>query len=49
MATATDPLNEKLETISIKPTKSNIAVKLVALAWTPQWRDAKGTVTPAWV
>jgi len=49
MAAATDPLNEKLETISIKPTKSNIAVKLVALAWTPQWRDAKGTVTPAWV
>jgi hypothetical protein len=49
MAAATDPLNEKLETISIKPTKSNIAVKLVALAWTPQWRDAKGIVTPAWV
>ncbi|MDO9118974.1 MAG: ATP-binding protein [Nitrospira sp.] len=47
-AAATDPLNEKLETISIKPTKSNIAVKLVALAWTPQWRDAKGMTTPAW-
>ncbi|HEX7765590.1 MAG TPA: ATP-binding protein, partial [Nitrospira sp.] len=49
LAAATDPLNEKLETISIKPTKSNIAVKLVALAWTPQWRDQKGTVIPAWV
>lgn len=49
LAAATDPLNEKLETISIKPTKSNIAVKLVALAWTPQWRDTKGAVTPAWV
>ncbi|MDQ1291635.1 MAG: hypothetical protein QG615_1444, partial [Nitrospirota bacterium] len=48
-AAATDPLSEKLETISIKPTKSNLAVKLVALAWTPQWRDAKGTVKPAWV
>jgi hypothetical protein len=46
---ATDPLNEKLETISIKPTKSNIAVKLVALAWTPHWRDAQGTLTAAWV
>jgi len=44
LAAATDPLNEKLETISIKPTKSNIAVKLVALAWTPQWRDTKGAV-----
>ncbi|MEQ1795592.1 MAG: ATP-binding protein [Nitrospira sp.] len=48
LAAATDPLNEKLETLSIKPTKSNIAVKLVALAWTPQWRDAKGALTPAW-
>jgi hypothetical protein len=49
LATAIDPLNEKLETISLKPTKANIAVKLVALAWTPHWRDAKGTSTPAWV
>lgn len=48
LATATDPLNEKLETVSLKPTKSNIAVKLVALAWTPHWRDSKGTLTPAW-
>jgi hypothetical protein len=49
LAAATDPLNEKLETISIKPTKANIAVKLVALAWTPHWRDAQGTLTAAWV
>jgi len=48
LAAATDPLNEKLETISIKPTKSNIAVKLVTLAWTPHWRDAEGRLTPAW-
>ncbi|MFO0706848.1 MAG: ATP-binding protein [Nitrospira sp.] len=48
LAAATDPLNEKLETLSIKPTKANIAVKLVALAWTPHWRDAKGVTTPAW-
>ncbi|OQW50704.1 MAG: ATP-binding protein [Nitrospira sp. HN-bin3] len=48
LAAATDPLNEKLETISIKPTKANIAVKLVALAWTPYWRDAKGTLTACW-
>ena len=49
LAAATDPLNEKLETISIKPTKANIAVKLVALAWAPHWRDTKGTLTAAWV
>ncbi len=48
LAVATDPLNETLETISIKPTKSNIAVKLVTLAWTPYWRDSKGVTTPAW-
>ena len=28
----TDPLNENFETISIKPTKANIAIKLVTLA-----------------
>ena len=43
-----DPLTEKLETVSLKPTKSNIAVKLVALAWVPQWQDAGGQCTPAW-
>jgi len=48
LAASTDPLNEKLETISIKPTKANIAVKLVALAWTPHWRDARGALTSAW-
>jgi hypothetical protein len=48
LATATDPLNEKLETISLKPTKANIAVRLVALAWTPHWQDGKGELTPAW-
>ncbi len=48
LASATDPLNEKLDTISIKLTKSNIAVKLVALAWTPHWRDSNGQLTAAW-
>jgi hypothetical protein len=48
LAAATDPLNEKLETISLKPTKANIAVKLVALAWTPHWQDGKGALTQSW-
>ncbi|HMS85775.1 MAG TPA: ATP-binding protein [Nitrospira sp.] len=48
LAAATDPLNEKLETIALKPTKANIVVKLVALAWTPHWRDAKGVLSSAW-
>ena len=45
LAAAIDPLNEKLEMISLK---ANIAVKLVALAWTPHWQDAKCVLTPAW-
>jgi hypothetical protein len=49
LAATMDPLSEKLETVSIKPTKANIAVKLVALAWTPHWRDEKGILTAAWV
>jgi hypothetical protein len=48
LVAATDPLNEKLETVSLKPTKANIAVKLVALAWTPHWQDAGGRLTSAW-
>ena len=48
LAATTDPLNEKLETVSLKPTKANIAVKLVALAWTPHWQDAGGRLTSAW-
>jgi hypothetical protein len=48
LAAATDPLAEKLDPISIKPTKANIAVKLVALAWTPHWRDKEGLLTAAW-
>jgi hypothetical protein len=49
LAAATDPLNEKLDTISLKPAKANRAVKLVALAWTPHWRDRAGVLTPAWL
>jgi hypothetical protein len=48
LAAATDPLSEKLETVSLKPTKANIAVKLVTLAWTPHWQDGKRGLTPAW-
>ncbi len=47
-AVATDPLYEKFETVSLKPTKANITVKLVALAWTPHWRDEKGVLTQSW-
>ena len=48
LTAAIDPLNEKLETVSLKPSKANITVKLVALAWTPHWRDNRGALTQAW-
>jgi hypothetical protein len=48
LAAATDPLNERLESIAIRPTKTNIAIQLVALAWTPCWRDSGGATVPAW-
>jgi hypothetical protein len=38
-----DPQTEQLEKVSLKPTKANIAVKLVTLAWAPYWDDK-----PAW-
>ena len=39
---------EPLETVSVRPTKQNISVKLVALAWAPTWQAADGNHTPAW-
>ena len=43
-----DPQTEELEKVNLKPTKSNISVKLLSLVWAPQWRDAEGQVTSAW-
>jgi hypothetical protein len=45
---ATDPLTERLDIARIKPVKSNIAVKLVGLAWTPYWRHDDGRLQPGW-
>jgi hypothetical protein len=42
-----DPQTEQLEKVSLKPTKANIAVKLVTLAWAPYWHEG-GEVKPAW-
>jgi len=41
-------LADSLETITVKPTKQNISVKRVALAWAPWWRTATGERIPAW-
>ena len=44
-----DPQTEQLETVSLKPTKANISVKLLTLAWAPYWHDSQGQVKPAFV
>jgi len=43
-----DPQTEVLETLSIKPKKTDIIVQLVALVWTPYWQDPQGKLNPAW-
>jgi hypothetical protein len=39
---------EPLETLRVRPSKQNVTVKLVALAWAPAWQDTAGRLTPAW-
>ncbi len=46
--TSSDPQTEELEKVSLKPTKANIAVKLLTLAWAPYWQDSQGQITSAW-
>jgi hypothetical protein len=41
-----DPASESFETIELRPNKTNISVKIVALAWTPHTRDGSGRLTP---
>jgi hypothetical protein len=43
-----DALTEPLETLSVRPSKQNVTVKLVALAWVPWWQDGTGQSMPAW-
>ena len=44
----TDPVSETLETIALKPGKSEILVQKVTLAWAPYWQDSLGGTSPAW-
>jgi hypothetical protein len=42
-----DPVTERLETVSLRPKKTDITVKRVALAWAPYWQTPSGEA-PAW-
>lgn len=48
LAEKVDPLTETLETIAVKPRKTDINLQLTALAWAPYWQDEGGNITPAW-
>jgi hypothetical protein len=48
LADKVDPLTETLETISVKPKKTDIIIHLVSLVWAPYWQDEQGNTTPAW-
>jgi hypothetical protein len=39
---------ERLETVALRPKKTDVRVRLCALAWMPHWRDPAGGLTPAW-
>lgn len=45
---ASDHQNEPLEILTVKPTKANVSVRLLSLAWAPYWHDANGQARPAW-
>jgi hypothetical protein len=47
LAAKIDPATESLETISIKPKKTDISVQIVALVWMPYWKDSQGALTDA--
>ncbi len=42
LAARVDPTSEVLDTLTIKPKKADIAVKLVGLTWAPFWTDDRG-------
>ncbi|MEI6288871.1 MAG: ATP-binding protein [Chloroflexota bacterium] len=43
-----DPMTEQLESLLIKPKKTDINVQLFALVWTPFKDDGQGSLSPAW-
>ncbi|HLL88570.1 MAG TPA: hypothetical protein VK324_04650 [Tepidisphaeraceae bacterium] len=43
-----DPMTEPLEPVVLRPRKSDVSVRTVALAWSPHWIDTAGRATRAW-
>jgi len=43
-----DPQKAALDEVQIRPKKTNITVRVLALAWSPWWKAADGKLTSAW-
>ncbi len=43
-----DPASEELDTVVIRPKKTDITVQLVSLVWAPYYLDSRGQMTPGW-
>ncbi len=43
-----DPRTEALDTIALRPKKSDIDVRFCGLTWLPYWRSMTGATDPAW-
>ena len=48
LATQWEQESSTLESVTVRPKKTNISVQLVALAWLPYWRNSSGEKTPGW-
>jgi hypothetical protein len=48
LAARLDPANQELARLVLRPTKTEIQVKLTALAWLPYRENPDGTAQPAW-
>ncbi len=48
LAAAADPMTEPLNTVTVKPKKTDISMSLVALVWAPVFVSQSGESTPAW-
>jgi hypothetical protein len=43
-----NPQEEALETVTVRPKKSDITIRLVGLCWAPFWMNPREERTPAW-
>jgi hypothetical protein len=44
----TDPQAQKIDTVSVRPKKADVSVRLVALVWLPHWHLQDGSILPAY-